>query len=457
MADPRSESVIASGGCENPQYFLDSATGEIIAGRCHATTYYRCKPCADLHVGDSKQIIRSGIAQWIQAGHAVTFVTLTGPGFWLPGVPAVERGTHRFSKAYWALIRGSKKPSKVALAKLRPRAICAHCTKTARIKAKAAGKTARSVSPVIHPPEDPLGGIPIDPDAFDYPAAVWWNWNLGDLFHRTVTYLRRQLGDDLQYLRVIEWSRRGIPHVHLLFNTTISDRRVTRLIESVNASLPDPNQGWGPIHDVQRFRTDTDRAAREIGRLTSYLAKYLAKETGGTITAAAATNLTAGRHFDNLRAAAFRVAKTHARSRPGGPCPHHCGGILYPDQTGRYLTCDTCKTRITNRIPQYGISLGVRTHKLTKSHRWAIEHRQSTRQPQNWIPVWHHSPRRGWEPKPLTYRTMRRQRRRHVIGQQATRPPSGQWTHLRRRPIKPPIQSSIGSAQPNAPPPTPTP
>lgn len=433
---------------------MDRETGEIAVGRCHATTFDKCEPCARLHVGDSKQIIRAGIAQWIEAGYDISFLTLTAPGLWLPDSPEQDRGTHRFHKPYWAANRGSTKPNRKTLNRLRSSAICGHCTQKARAEARAAGRKARDVPPVIHSPEDPLAGLPIHLDTFDYFAAAWWNWTLGERFHRTITYLRRILGDDLQYLKVVEWSRRGVPHIHLLINRPLTDTQASELINTVNHSYGTPSLGWGPVHDTQTFHTHRKQQAREIGRLTSYLSKYLAKDTGATITTVARHHPHAGEHFRRLRHAAHRIATACAPSRHGGPCPKGCGGNLYPDDTDRTLHCDTCRHATWNRIPHYTASLGLRTHRLTKSRQWAVEHRASHTRPGRWLPVWHHT-RRGWTPKPLTYRAIRQQRRCHNLRIRPTAiATTRNWTYAGTRTIYPPTEPTIDIAQPNAPPAT---
>ena len=197
------------GDCRHPQTFLDRTTGDVVYGRCKATTTDLCPSCAEQHRGDGKTIIQAGIAQTHQRQESISLVTLTPPSFWRGDTPDDARRTHRLHKPYWKLIRGSSKPSPKALNAERRRAICGHCTTQRRAEAKASGVPVRNVPPVIHSPEDPLAGLPIDLDAFDYEAAAWWNWNLGDLLHRTFTYLRRHVDADLEYLRVLEASRPG--------------------------------------------------------------------------------------------------------------------------------------------------------------------------------------------------------------------------------------------------------
>ncbi|NQV06408.1 hypothetical protein HQ535_07640 [bacterium] len=389
-------------------------------------------------------------------------ITLNAPGLWKPDSDPALRGVHRFDKRYWAAVRGSHKPSRKKLAKLRRRAICAHCTRQARAAAKAKGNKARSVGPVIHPPEDPLAGIPIHPDTFDYQAAAAWNWNLGDLLHATITYLERIVGHPIEYCRIVEWSRRGVAHVHLLVNARISDSEIRQTIEAINA-IRGHNQGWGEVFDVTRFRTDTKRGVDgEMRRLTAYLAKYLTKNTTQTIYTAARNHPDARQHHHKLQEAARAHARANARSRPGGPCPTNCGGKLRPSGDGTWLACippalgrtAPCAFETRNLIDHYTAQHGLRTQRLTKSWGWATEQRQSRTRPDTELPLWRHTHRRGWEPKPLTYRSMRRLRHRYAATQAPpdSRPAvSGKWIWTSTA-IQLPTPTLNRPGQPNAPP-----
>ena len=217
--------VPAAGGsgrfaCVRLQPFVNLETGELAWVRCGATTADLCPGCAALYREDAKTIIRSGVIQHLEAGDPVSFATLTPPGLWKPDSPDELRKTHRYYPHYWEL----RHDAKAGADKLRmeaSRAVCGPCTEAAHA-ARPPGTPVRDVPPVRHPPEDPVGGLPVNLDVFDYQAAALWNWWLGDLWHRTVTYLRRAHGEDIQYVKVLEWSRRGLPHLHALLTAPLT-------------------------------------------------------------------------------------------------------------------------------------------------------------------------------------------------------------------------------------------
>ena len=439
------------GDCRHPQTFLDRTTGDVVYGRCKATTADLCPPCAEQHRGDGKTIIQAGIAQTHQRQDSISFVTLTPPSFWRADIPDDTRHTHRLHKPYWKLIRGSSKPSPKVLNSERRRAICGPCTTQRRAEAKASGVPVRSVPPVIHSPEDPLAGLPIDLDAFDYEAAAWWNWNLGDLLHRTFTYARRHFDTDLEYLRVLETSRRGVPHVHALITGELSRSDVRALIEAVNASLPAGRQGWGPVFDVQVIPPTDQLAAARAG---GYLAKYLTKQSTHGLVRSARTNPHARLHFENFQRAAEDIARRHALRHPGGRCPD-CDGFIHEWDISR-LGClpitpgqRVCRTSHFNRIPLYTRNLGIRARTLTKSRSWAIEHRPSKIQKGIWLPL----VKKDGTPKPLTFTAIRR-RRRCWARRHTNRPQQGPWLRLPQvYPQTPSSTTPRGPHQPNAPPP----
>ena len=65
--------------------------------------------------------------------------------------------------------------------------------------------------------------MPLRPDTFDHPAAAAWNWNLGDLFRATITYLDRAVGHPIEYCRIVttgqehrhetRFGEHGMPHI----------------------------------------------------------------------------------------------------------------------------------------------------------------------------------------------------------------------------------------------------
>lgn len=299
--------------CLRPQRFVNLSTGEMVLGRCHATTFDVCPGCAEIYRADAKAIIRSGVIQHLEAGDPITFATLTPPGLWVAGSPEELRKMHRYHPRYWEL-RASGRANARKLGKEASKAVCGECTKAAR-DARPPGTPVRDVPPVRHPPDDPLGGLPVHLDAFDYTAAVIWNWWVGDLWHRTVTYLRRAQCPHAQYVKVLEWSRRGVPHLHALLTGALTEVHLRQLVEAVNRSLPEGRQGWGEILDAQQLTLKGDPDGQlNVGRVTAYLAKYLTKTSGGGLPNTTSGNKHAETHLARLAWAAHDLA--HNRLHP---------------------------------------------------------------------------------------------------------------------------------------------
>ncbi len=442
--------------CVRPQRFLSETTGEIRLGRCGATTRDVCRGCAALYLEDAKVIIRSGIIQHLEAGDPVTFVTLTAPGLWRPEAPQERRKTHRFYPRYWELTRSHKRVSPRRLRREASKAVCGPCTKEARDN-RPPGTTVSTVRAVRHPPEDPLAGVPVHHDAFDSKAAALWNWWLSDdsgLWHRTTTYLRRRHGDHIQYVKVLEWSRRGVPHAHILITAALTPKQVTDLIAAVNASLPAGRRGWGEILDAQQLTIEGEPdGSINVGKITSYLAKYLTKTSGGGLPAAASDNPHASTHLTRLSWAARDVAASLANVRPEGPCPEgNCNGILLEDLFTGMLICSrrwpivgpTCVWEGRHRIDRYTRNFGLRANRFSKSHDWAIEHRQSRTRPDTWLPV----TTKAGKGCRLGFTLLRHRRHQHQRRHNPDRAPTGPWIWIRTpRPATSP-------AAPNAPPTT---
>jgi hypothetical protein len=188
------------GGCERPirmeGCYLDvhAATGEIVreiahrdlpAGqlliRCRNRRATRCAACAEVYRRDTFHLVTAGLAGGKGIGPAVAthprvFATFTAPSFGpVHNRPGGER---------------------------------CRCGAT-------------------HPEDDPALGTPLDPDRYDYRAAVLWNAHAGALWARFTTYLRQQLAAraglgrsalrrsaKVSYAKVAEYQRRGAVHFH---------------------------------------------------------------------------------------------------------------------------------------------------------------------------------------------------------------------------------------------------
>ncbi len=406
-------------------------------------------------------MIRSGVWQRLEQGLPVTFVTLTPPPMWWPPAAEEHKQTHRLNHRYWELIRGPRKPSRQELNRERARAICGWCTRQDREAARAAGRRMRSVRPVIHSPEDPLAGLPVFLEAFDYDAAAQWNWDLGERWHRTVLYARRLYGANIQQIRAREVSRRGVLHIHALLDGRFTTQQVEALIDKVNASYPDSGMGWGTVADVQVLQANPHRPdGRQIGRISAYMAKYLTKSTADGVYQAAKRNPHAREHLTNLREAAYRVAKREARVRPGARCPElGCPGVQQRGPNGR-MRCsrhnartDPCGWTGKSRLRWYADHFAIRSQPLTKSRWWAIEYQQS--ETGRWEPVMVPHPRTGQPiPKALTFTAIRQNRQRFAAARNPRSSP-GPWKWIPTTPdtAGSPWPPSSGPIQPHAPPP----
>jgi len=205
------------GGCAAPVYLVghtitrDAATGDVLhvftsasqpygrfAVGCRNRRESVCPACAFLHHGDTYQIVVSGLAGGKGVpvdvvSHPRVFVTLTAPSF---------GAVHRAAGADGA--------------RCRPRrggGVCAH--------GAALSCSAR------HADADPLVGVPLCAECYDYAGAVLWNASLGRLWHDAVIYTRRELAKSagiavralreharVSFAKVVEFQRRGSVHLH---------------------------------------------------------------------------------------------------------------------------------------------------------------------------------------------------------------------------------------------------
>ena len=145
-------------------------------------------------------------------------------------------------------------------------------------------------------------------------ARSSWNNTLGELWRRTTIYLPRALArltrDDAEarcrrqvrpaYVKVAEYQRRGLVHLHVLVRLdramphlprarappaarrastpSCSSRRLRAAVADVTAPVPDELGGgrvrWGRQLDVRQLTTGDER-----GEIAGYLAKYATKST----------------------------------------------------------------------------------------------------------------------------------------------------------------------------------
>ncbi|WP_071659646.1 replication initiator [Streptomyces humi] len=194
------------GGCTNPirldghrtEYDLDTTTGEIgrvlqhldssalpagqLLVRCNNRRTTRCAACAEVYRRDTFQLITAGLrggkgTPEHVAVHPRVFATFTAPGFG----PVHNRRTD--------------------------------------------GRACRCGA--HHDPDDDALGTPLDPDTYDYEAAVLWNAHAGALWRRFSIYLRREVAKRaglsqrrlrdharVSFAKVAEYQKRGAVHFH---------------------------------------------------------------------------------------------------------------------------------------------------------------------------------------------------------------------------------------------------
>ncbi|SHL69136.1 replication initiator [Actinacidiphila paucisporea] len=231
------------GGCTHPirldghrtEHALDTATGEIgpaihrlssdalAAGhllvRCNNRRTTRCPACAETYRRDTFHLITAGLrggkgTPEDVAHHPRVFATFTAPGFG-PVHNRPDSGRCRCGTA--------------------------------------------------HPADATELGTPLDPDAYDYEAAVLWNAHAGALWRRFTIYLRREIAKRaglsqrafrqyarVSFAKVAEYQRRGAVHFHA----------VIRLDGPDGGSTPPP--AWATAD----LLTDAIRAAAAIARVS---------------------------------------------------------------------------------------------------------------------------------------------------------------------------------------------
>jgi hypothetical protein len=164
----------------------------------------------------------------------------------------------------------------------------------------------------VHEQGDSCLGEPLCVECFDHQAALVWNNTLPKLWQRTTTFLPRTLASQtyrtqarlhelvrFNYIKVAEYQRRGLVHLHVLIRLDRAmpkyradelhppsravtaerlERAVRSTIASVDAPVDDELGGgrvrWGGEFDV---RVLDEGAVR--GELAGYLAKYATKST----------------------------------------------------------------------------------------------------------------------------------------------------------------------------------
>ncbi|MGW5249396.1 replication initiator protein RepSA [Streptomyces sp. NPDC004129] len=350
------EQIRRTGGCSNPVHITgwtltkDKTTGETLhrystdtepGGRlriaCGNRRASRCPACAWLYAGDTYHLIRAGLAgddaRDIPARvreHPRVFATFTAPSFGL---------VHN-----------------------RP-------------------DTGRCRCGTCHAVDDPALGTALDPEAYDYAGTVLFNNHAGDLWHRLIKRLHREIAARagitqralkeicrVSYGKVAEFQKRGAVHFHAVIrldgpegpNTPPPAWATTELLtDSIRAaavhryaSVSVPAAGdqpartfqWGRQLDIRPVRAFGDGSAITEQAVASYVAKYATK--------AAETTGTLDRPVGNREAAVL---------------------LGLPDHTRRLLdACFDLEPLYPNRrLRAWAHMLGLRGHFSTKSRRYS--------------------------------------------------------------------------------------
>jgi hypothetical protein len=201
--------------------------------------------------------------------------------------------------------------------------------------------------------DDPILGLPVCGDCYDYASHVIWQWWAPDLWRRFTIALRRLVAHTLrvpatrlvevatvQYAKVSECQARGVIHFHLLVRLDGPHTRdgfapvpaavdagllaglvkqavrfVRLTVPGVDTNDPDRVLAFGRQVDARpvkptRRDDDPDRALT-IGQVSGYLAKYATKSATDTPT-------TASPHQARIRVSVRDLANRADRLQPLG-------------------------------------------------------------------------------------------------------------------------------------------
>ncbi|MFD7390331.1 replication initiator [Streptomyces sp. NPDC059852] len=231
------------GGCTRPvrldghrtEYAVDRTTGEIgrvvhhldssalpagqLLVRCNNRRATRCAACAETYRRDTYHLITAGLrggkgTSERVATHPRVFATFTAPGFG----PVHNRPS-------------GDRPCRCG---------------------------------IRHDDQDPALGTPLDPDTYDYEAAVLWNAHAGALWQRFSIYLRREVAKRagltqrafrdharVSFAKVAEYQKRGAVHFHAV----------------IRLDGPEGGETAPPARATAELLTDAIRAAAAAARV----------------------------------------------------------------------------------------------------------------------------------------------------------------------------------------------
>lgn len=205
----RGEVFSMSGPRVRTHYSTRNEPGGVLLVRCRNRRAAICPSCAWEYQGDVWQLIYAGVAGGRKgvpeeiALHPMVFVTLTAPSFGRVHTRRSDGSCHRHP----GLTTGSE---------------CPH------------GRPARCLE--HHPEDDPILGVPLCDECYDYEGAVRFNWHAPELWRRFVIATRRELARQtgtsefacaaryrLSFAKVAEFQRRGVVHFHAILRLDGTD------------------------------------------------------------------------------------------------------------------------------------------------------------------------------------------------------------------------------------------
>ena len=273
--------VAAAGGCRNPIHLLaetvDVETGEILHSdvriACKDRRAVLCPSCAAVYKADAWFLVTAGLAGGkgmpeTLSEHPRLFLTLTAPSFGEVHTTSVDGSCHT-----------------------RTRRGCRH------------GRPRTCL--IRHEQNDDSLGSPLCEECFDWEEAVLWNAAASRLWNRTIERVRRVLATEvggitafrrqarLEYLRVAEFQRRGLVHLHAVIRADgpeatsrppawltveLLERAVRRAVASTSVPTgAHTSARWGSQLDL----VDLGQTVGDAARVAGYVAKYATKTTDG--------------------------------------------------------------------------------------------------------------------------------------------------------------------------------
>lgn len=268
-------------------FTVDRSTGEVLSAiespdlplgvlltSCGTRRATRCPACAAVYQGDARVLVAAGLLGGKNVdeevgSHPLVFATLTAPSF-----GPVHRESPPGTPCHGG--RGARCPHGRPLT-------CKAC----------------------HEPDDDLIGEALCPECYRYEEAVLWNASTSELWHRSVIATRRELAHvvgvsvrkfeataRLSYVKVVEYQRRGVVHVHAILRLDGADGGAPQSALDASAlavavrtaacrvSAPYPagrgRARWGVQLDTQVLSVADVAELRKVG---NYLAKYATKSS----------------------------------------------------------------------------------------------------------------------------------------------------------------------------------